>query len=162
MAKSKFKAKIWQDILNRIANGESVRNILNVAPKKGYPKNFAQFTRDYVGANDSTQHQYRLAREIGCEALLDDMRLDAESVPDEVKALDNPKAANGLVQAKRVYFDALKWYISKQAPDKYGDRKQVDVNSNVTQTTTLIDKVTKDNIDLLNEIKQDKSKKAIH
>jgi hypothetical protein len=162
MAKSKFKTKIWQDILNRIANGESVRNILNVAPKKGYPKNFAAFTKDYVGANDETTKQYRLAREIGCEALLDDMRLDAETVPDEVKALDNPKKANGLVQAKRVYFDALKWYISKQAPDKYGDRKQVDVNSTVTQTTTLIDKVTKDNIDLLSERNKDKAKQVKH
>jgi len=101
-------------ICDRLQNGESLRAICRdegLAP--GTVLNWA--AKDTNGF----YAQYARARDIGLDARVEEMM-------DVVENSDDP-------QRDRLRFDAMRWYTSKLAPKRYGERLEVehDVSDNL-------------------------------
>ena len=111
-------------ICERIAAGESVRQISKS------PDMPAQSTiYKWLNENDVFSEQYARARETQAEIYAEEIISIADCSSEEA----------GAVAKARLQVDARKWYASKVAPKKYGDRIQQDINANVN--ISLIDRV---------------------
>lgn len=101
--RTKFSDKLFAEVLKRIAAGESLRAI---SKDKDMPSGEA--VRCWVRDDDNLAAQYALAREAQAE-------LYAEEIVEIADDCDDPQKA-------RVQIDARKWFASKVAPKKYGDK----------------------------------------
>lgn len=101
---TKYTTKLAEEICKRLSAGESLRKICKSAhmPTEGAVRGWVV---DDVGDFSA---QYTRARNIGLDVLA-----------DEVLAIADGK---GDVQRARIKFDARRWYLSKLAPKRYGDR----------------------------------------
>lgn len=68
-------------------------------------------------------HQYARAREIGLENMADEIIDIADAEPG---ALVTGATDSGDVANKRLRVDSRRWYLSKMAPKKYGDKQTVE------------------------------------
>jgi len=106
---SEFDQEIANEICDRIAAGESVRKICK---SDGMP---AQSTiYKWLNDIDGFSEQYARARESQAEMYAEDIIGIADASSEEA----------GAVAKARLRVDARKWYASKVAPKKYGDRIQ--------------------------------------
>ncbi len=94
------------EILKRLESGESLRSICKT---EGFPTEAA--VRNWALTDDLFASQYTRARDLGLDAMADQVQEIASSV---MEAADVPRA--------RLEFDAKRWYLSKLAPKRYGDR----------------------------------------
>jgi hypothetical protein len=107
-----FNRSITDEICKRLAEGESLRSICR---DQNFPNECTIRTwalEDREGFNS----QYTRARDIGLDCLADQVQEIAAGALD---ASDVPRA--------RLEFDAKRWYLSKLAPKRYGDRIQNEV-----------------------------------
>jgi hypothetical protein len=74
--------------------------------------------RDLVAADEDFAAQYTRARDQGLDALADECLQISDSATRET------------FQESRLRFDARRWYLSKLAPKRYGDR--LELNAKVT------------------------------
>ena len=98
-------ASVWQEVLSLLEEGETLRQICS---REGMPT--WEGLRKFLRADPERVAQYAHAREVGAEALEDEL-LHAARVA-------NADDAN----ARRLQVDALKWVMSKRAPKVYGDK----------------------------------------
>ena len=121
-------------ILNEIAeNGKSVRSILNGADREILPSNVTFC--EWLSKDDELAKQYARATELRAEALLDEMMdiVDDDKMDKIYNEITGAEMTNGeAIQRSRLRYDARKWLISKLAPKKYGDKLEVDQNTNMT------------------------------
>lgn len=86
------------------------------------------YVEDYEGFST----QYARARDIGLDAMADEVLELADDgtndwVERRLKSGDTDTVLNGEAVARsRLRFDARRWYLSKLAPKRYGDRVNVD------------------------------------
>jgi len=79
--------------------------------------------------------QYTRARDLG----LDDMADDVLEIADEDPGITDMGATDsGKVASLRLRFDARRWYLSKLAPKKYGDKQQVEHSGSIDTVSTLL------------------------
>ncbi len=93
--------------------------------------------------------RYKLARETGCDALVDEMKEIADDESGDLMERQKPSGEVELVpnQVKvsraRVRLDHRRWLVSKIAPRRYGDRLEVkathDVGHSLTEMMKAID-----------------------
>ena len=92
----------------------------------------------WIDDNEELSKQYARACELRAEALLDEM-LDIVDDSSQDKTIDDlddeikiEKTNHEAIQRSRLRYDARKWLISKLHPKKYGDKIEVDQNTNMT------------------------------
>ena len=126
------KEEIFNNIFNSIENGNSLRKTLLVVdlPAKTF--------YEWLEIDEEKSKQYARACELRAEALLDEM-LDIVDDSSQDKIIDDlddeikiEKTNHEAIQRSRLRYDARKWLISKLHPKKYGDKIEVDQNTNMT------------------------------
>jgi len=103
---SKYTPELATAICERLSRGESLRSICRDEgmPDEATVRQWA--LDDYQGFYS----QYARARDLGLDAMA-----------DEVLAIADTDAGED-VQRSRLRFDARRWYLSKLAPKRYGER----------------------------------------
>ncbi|MFN3627441.1 MAG: hypothetical protein ACK4S3_06130 [Parvibaculum sp.] len=102
-----YTSELADAICERLADGESLRSICR---DDGMPDE--RTVRGWAIENrDGFFPQYTRARDMGLDARADKLVEDAESAED---------AALG-----RLSMDANRWYLSKMAPKRYGDKLEL-------------------------------------
>lgn len=99
-----FNPQIADQILERIANGESLRNIVR---DEGFPSRPSIY--GWLATNDAFANQYARA----CEDR-------ADSYADEIAAIADDETIPA--DSRRIRIDARKWVACKLKPRKYGDK----------------------------------------
>lgn len=120
-------------ICNRLADGESLRAI---CLDDGLPDKSTVFR--WLIANDSFRDQYARAREAQAEHLVDEILeisdnatndwMERRSESEKGAGVNSGWVLNGEhVQRSRLRVDSRKWFASKVAPKKYGDKIMTEV-----------------------------------
>lgn len=112
-----YTEELAATICERIANGESVRNICR---DQSMPNRST--VNLWLTNNESFLDQYVKAKTVQADDAFDEIRDLARS------ALVNPAIA----QAVKVVIDADKWCLSKMLPKKYGDKTSIEHSGGVT------------------------------
>ena len=108
----KLTAEVREDILRRLAEGESLRS---ACAANGVQH--GAWTQS-VRANEELASQYARARDEGIDS-------QAEEMHDlEQRVLSGELDPN----AFRAAMDARKWRLARQAPKKYGDKVQQEIS----------------------------------
>lgn len=104
---SDYLPEVAADICALIASGESV---LNITKRTGMP---AQSTiYKWLSEHEEFSEKYRRARETQADYFADEMiGIADECIPDAAE-----------VAKAKLRIDARKWYVTKVAPRKYGER----------------------------------------
>jgi len=103
-----FQEEIADIVLDRLANGESLRSICrDPAMPDG------STIRKWIARSPDFAKQYAVAREEQADAIFDETLDIADSVP--------PEAPNEEIQRARLRIDTRKWLAGKLRPKKYGD-----------------------------------------
>lgn len=120
MAKKKFTRvkrnvltqEVFRKICDLLEEGKSLRQatvIENIS--------LGAFSR-YIADDRDRQEQYARSRDIGADALADEMMAVAY---DDAKDDKTPQA----IQRARLIVDSIKWILARRSPKKYGDRLDV-------------------------------------
>lgn len=126
------KKEIIERIFSNIEDGISTRKAIvnnNISS--------STFFR-WLDDDEELSKQYARACELRAEALLDEMLEIVDDGARDVLMQDIgdgvivEKVNNEVIQRSRLRYDARKWLISKLAPKKYGDKIEVDQNTNMT------------------------------
>ncbi len=106
--KSDYTPEIAEKICRRLAEGESLRQICldKAMPPMSTVLNWVNDDRGGIAA------QYTRARDMGLDRMADEVIAIADSSTSET------------FQTSRLQFDARRWYLSKLAPKRYGDKIQ--------------------------------------
>lgn len=114
------RARIQQEVCDRIANGES---LIKICKSEGMPKKNTVLA--WVIEDAEFSNQYARAREAQADHYLDEIveisdqsALDTEIDP----ASGNEVTNHEVIQRARLRVDTRKWVMSKLAPKKYGDK----------------------------------------
>ena len=102
MTQTRFSPELWATVLDRISNGESLRQ---VSRTEGFPPEAT--IRNWIRSDQELATQYAQARVLQVESWADEVR--DEAFRDDLEPND-----------KRVRVDALKWLLSKLKPERYG------------------------------------------
>lgn len=122
---TKYTRIAAQHICERLAQGETLRAICrseNVPPE-------STVRRWVVDDRNGFAAQYARARDIGLDAMADELMEVADDARNDYMEREDPNnhgyALNGEhVQRSRLRVDSRKWYLSKMAPKRYGERTQ--------------------------------------
>mgnify|MGYP000007485902 CR=1 FL=1 len=109
--------------------GDSLRTICK---RDGMPSITSVFRWLGDEANQAFRDQYAQAREVQADVLAEQtIDIADDSSGDETTDADgNPRFNAEYAARSRLRIDARKWFASKLAPKKYGDKSTVDVNVN--------------------------------
>ncbi|MBU0593350.1 MAG: terminase small subunit protein [Gammaproteobacteria bacterium] len=116
---SSYNQEIAAEICERLSAGESLRAICRDAHMPERPT-----VSNWLLAHPSFFSQYTHARDIGLDVLADQVIEIADERPG---TLDNGATDGGDVANRRLRFDARRWYLSKLAPKRYGDRTSMEL-----------------------------------
>lgn len=112
-------------ILERLANGESLRSICTDEAMPGMSTVF-RFLADVQ--NGAFREQYARAREAQADALVDDMLEIADDARNDWMerrgddGTDSYQLNGEHIQRSKLRIDARKWMATKLAPKKYGEK----------------------------------------
>jgi hypothetical protein len=102
MTQTRFTPELWATVLDRVSNGESLRQVCKT---EGFPPEAT--IRNWIRGDQELATQYAQARALQIESWADEVR--DEAFRDDLEPND-----------RRVRVDALKWLLSKLKPDRYG------------------------------------------
>jgi hypothetical protein len=125
-----FTQQVAAAICTRLASGESLRAICRDAdmPDRQSVANWLTQDEQFFG-------QYTRARDLG----LDDMADDVLEIADKDPGITDMGATDsGMVAALRLRFDARRWYLSKLAPKKYGDKQHIEHSGSIDTVAALV------------------------
>jgi len=127
---SEYTAELAADICSKLAEGMSLRAICK---SDDYPHE-ATVRHWAVEDREGFFTQYTRARDIGLDCMADEVHEIADNV-------------EGDVQRDRLRFDSRRWYLSKLAPKRYGDKVALtgDADSDPIKTEMTVRFVTPDN-----------------
>lgn len=117
---SDYLPEVASDICALLMTGESLRSICK---RQGMPA--MSTVTLWLTKHEEFSAQYARAREVQAEVLAEDILMLADSAIEDGAA----------VAKARLQVDARKWYASKVAPKRYGDRVQHDQKITITDLT---------------------------
>lgn len=128
-----YTPELAEEVCERLANGESLRSICR---DEHMPSDFA--VRNWVihDLNGFASH-YTRARDAGLDVLADEVLEIADDGTNDWMEKQGKNgtsfiAENGEAMARsRLRFDARRWYLSKLAPKRYGDRQAVELSGSI-------------------------------
>ncbi|VXC99129.1 terminase small subunit-like protein [Sphingobacterium multivorum] len=136
------KEEAFEQVINRICDGESLRAILQCANRDLLPS-VAVFLK-WISEDKELEKQYARAMEIRAEIMFDEIiEISDESNPD-IDITDDGKlrVVGEAIQRSRLKIDARKWALSKMNPKKYGEKTEIDHKSSdgsmATQPTKIV------------------------
>lgn len=123
---SLYTPELAQRICARIAEGESLRSICRDEDMPGDATVRAWAINDVEGFSA----QYTKARDIALDLMADDLIEIADTPQLGQKTKTNEKGETettegDMIEHRRLRVDARKWYLSKLAPKRYGDKVAV-------------------------------------
>lgn len=119
-----YSRAIADEILDRLSEGESLRAICR---DRHLP--CRETIHQWVMHNvEGFAAEYASARDLGLDALADEV---IEIADDEPGMLPTGAKDGAAVAHNRLRFDARRWYLSKLAPKRYGDRQEVAVSGHL-------------------------------
>lgn len=140
------RAVLMPQILERIANGESLRQICLGGDM---PTHWTVL--GWVEQDEDLSHQYARAMQMRCEHMADEIQdIADDGQNDWMERLGSDGQPIGWqlngehVQRSKLRIDARKWLLAKMMPKKYGDRQEiehsggVDVNLGITEVAEEI------------------------
>ena len=124
---SSYNEALAEAICERLAVGES---LLKITKSEGFPGEGTVYR--WLDANDSFREKYARAREMQAEHYAAEIIDLADSPVEARKTVIKPDGSEEItigdaVERTRVQIDARKWYASKVAPKKYGDKAQMEL-----------------------------------
>lgn len=131
---SSYSEELAASILERLADGESLRSICD---DDDMPDKSTVFR--WLTANDTFRDQYALAREAQADALFDDVLAIADDgrndwmkrkFGEDERWVENGEA----LRRSQIRIDARKWMAGKLKPKKYGEK--LDLNHGVQDSFT--------------------------
>ncbi|MCX2589848.1 DNA packaging protein [Proteus penneri] len=127
-----YMPEVAEDICNLLMLGESLRSICK---RPGMPA--IRTVMYWLQRNDDFMQQYARAREIQAELLAEEIIEIADDSSGDVIVDDDGKEQTNheRVARSRLRVDARKWYASKLAPKRYGDRIQHEQKITITDLT---------------------------
>lgn len=116
---SVYTQEVAEEICSRLATGESLRSICRTAgmPDEAVVRGWVLDDREGFAS------RYTRARDLGLDAMADEL-LDVAD--EQVGVTESGSTDTGAVNRNRLRVDTRKWYLSKLAPKRYGDK--LDVN----------------------------------
>jgi hypothetical protein len=119
---AEFSQELFDQICERIADGESLRTI---CADEGMPRKASVFR--WLAADAALRDQYARAREAQADAIFDEMLDIADDARNDWMERrgeeDAGWVANGEhIQRSRLRLDARKWMAGKLRPKVYGDK----------------------------------------
>lgn len=119
---SKFTLELAEKICERLAQGESLRSI---GRDESMPADSTM--RRWLVSDDAEfkefQAQYARARDVGLDAMVDEiLDIAHDGSNDWMKREGKEIVDHEHISRSRLRIDTLKWYASKLAPKRYGDR----------------------------------------
>lgn len=110
-----YSPQLAQQVLDLLAEGKSLRAISEMPGMPSRPTVYMWIDQDTDGFAD----RYARARDTGLDAVADEVLAIADA---PVPSTESGATDSGAVADKRVRFDARRWYLSKLAPKRYGDK----------------------------------------
>lgn len=138
---STYTEAIAAEICERLASGESLRAICRDERMPPHPTVLGWVLDDLQGFAD----QYARARAIGLDVVADDL-LDIADTPvigeETEDDGDKVKVKRGdMLGHRKLQVDTRKWYLSKLAPKKYGDKQAVELSGSLAVTDMSDDEI---------------------
>jgi hypothetical protein len=83
--------------------------------------------------------RYAHARDLGLDAMSDELlEIADDGTNDYMDTEDGPKLDGEHVQRSRLRVDTRKWYLSKLAPKRYGDKLELEHKGQVDIAATIL------------------------
>jgi hypothetical protein len=125
---ARFSQKLFDTICERIAQGQSLREI---SKDPDMPSQVSFFK--WVGNDEKLAKQYARAREAQADLIFDEILEIADDARNDYMARtedgeDFQTLNHEHVQRSRLRIDARKWMAGKLAPKKYGDKLEANLN----------------------------------
>lgn len=128
-----YNQALADEICERLANGESLRSICRDEhmPPDPTVRNWVVYDVDGFAA------QYTRARDAGLDVMAEQVLEIADDGTNDWMEKHGKNggtfiAENGEAMARsRLRFDARRWYLSKLAPKRYGDRQAVELSGSI-------------------------------
>jgi hypothetical protein len=135
--KSTYSHAKADEICRRLATGESLESICKDERLPPAPTVRGWVVGDVHGFAAG----YARAREIGLDAMADELLAISNTPQEGIEIEEGPdgvKTKRGdMLGHRKLQIDARKWYLSKIAPKKYGDRLEVKAEVNVSFSERL-------------------------
>ncbi|GAA0494796.1 hypothetical protein [Tatumella punctata] len=127
-----YLPEVAEDICNLLMLGESLRSICK---RPGMPA--IRTVMNWLQRHEDFMQQYARAREIQAELLAEEIiEIADDSSGDVIVDEDGREQTNHeRVARSRLRVDARKWYASKLAPKRYGDKIQHEQSITITDLT---------------------------
>ena len=127
-----YLPEVAEDICNLLMLGESLRSICK---RPGMPA--IRTVMYWLQRHDDFMQQYARAREVQAELLAEEIIEIADDSSGDVTIDEDGREQTNheRVARSRLRVDARKWYASKLAPKRYGDRVQHEQNITITDLT---------------------------
>lgn len=133
----KNKEKIFEEIIERICEGESLSDILKKGNRKEGLPSFSTFF-EWLEQDEAKQEKYARAREVLIEREVDEIKMIADGdlfieeeeweVNEEGKKVLKRVTKKANYQQKKQMIDARIWRATKINSGKYGNNAKVDLN----------------------------------
>lgn len=129
---SAFSKERAEAICRRLALGESLRSICR-DKKMPADSTVRSWVVDDIGGFAA---QYARARDIGLDTLAEEI-IEISDTPaigkkTVSKATGEEITEGDMIEHRRLQVDSRKWYLSKLAPKKYGDKQTIEHEGTVT------------------------------
>lgn len=129
---SSFSKERAEAICRRLALGESLRSISR-DKKMPADSTVRSWVVDDIGGFAA---QYARARDIGLDTLAEEI-IEISDTPaigkkTVSKATGEEITVGDMIEHRRLQVDSRKWYLSKLAPKKYGDKQTIEHEGTVT------------------------------
>ena len=125
----KYTPKLAEEICERLSKGETLRSIC----RDGHMPTETAVRKWALEDKDGFYAIYRAARDIGLDAMADEViDIADDSTKDFIAQLSEDgeeieqRPDHEHINRSRLRVDTRKWYLSKLAPKRYGERTQVD------------------------------------
>lgn len=130
-------AEVKAEICRRIADGESLRAILET---EGLPASSTIFA--WLNEDSAFSEQYARAREAQAEAIFDDILTIADDGRNDWMERKNSDGQNigwvengEAIRRSQLRIEARKWMAGKLKPKKYGDKIDLNLSGSVAHLT---------------------------
>lgn len=136
------KEKIFNEVCERMENGESVRSILK---DEKMPSSRTFFK--WIDSDEEKVKQYAHACDLRADYIFDEMfDIADDATNDFMNKLQGDEMVEVLnkehIQRSRLRIDTRKWALSKMNPKKYSEKMTVDANVTVNPFLSLMQEST--------------------
>lgn len=132
MSKPSVTPELFAVICKRLAAGES---LLAICKADDMP--WRNSVLRYVDANEGERDKYARARDDGLDVLAEQLLEISDHTEEGQTTVDKPLTGieitkRDMIEHRRLKVDTRKWYLSKLAPKRYGDRIAVEHSGTVS------------------------------